>query len=288
MAVTIDNLLYGATLKFGTTDGITVGKVIDASGSFATRNAPEYNICEDAANSILPGLYAYGALTVRCACYTTASAINQVLRGAKISVNSSVIGHLTSIGGNLMTRNTPEVMDCDSWARTLLLGTFRYGALNVGGIYDFDDDGDYDDLIALITSATPEVAVSLTLGDGMAIATTSAILTELALPGASGPEGRLDFNYTLQPTSDGVWEVTGVSAYKSLLDKAVVAHDPPTTTPIADVEFAFDNGATLTADAAVITSLEAPSSGGCDDQVTYAVTLQPINGKGWEHAGVEA
>lgn len=288
MPVTIDNLLYGSVLKFGASGGITVGKVVDANGAFASRNAPEYSISEDEANSVLPGLYAYGALTVRCACYTTAAAINQLLRGSEIEVNGGGIGHLTSIGGNVLTRNTVEVSDCDSWARTVLMGTYRYGALSVGGIYDFEHEGDYDDLLALITSGSPEIAVTLTLGDGMTLATTSAILTELSLPGASaGPEGLLEFNYTIQPTSSGVWAVTGASAYKSLLDKAVAVHNPPTTTPVSDVEFTFSNGAKLTTEEAIVTSLDAPTSGGPDDHVTFGVTFQPINGKPWVHAGHE-
>lgn len=275
----LSKLLYGAVAKFGTTAGITIGKVIDASGNFGTRNAPEFTDCDNDVATLAVGQYAYGALTLRAACYTTAAAAHQILRGATLAVGAETIGQILSVGGNVLTRNIVTVGDCDSYAQLHLAGGMRYGALNVTAVYDYLDDGDYDDLLAILTSASPASTVTLTLNDSMILSSTSAMITNVDLPGASGPEGRLEYSVTFQPVNGGSWTVTGASNYLSLLTKAIAAD------PTDDVELAFSSNSKLTASDAVITSLEAPTAGSPDDDVTFSVTLQPINGSAWTHVG---
>lgn len=274
----LSTALKGLTVAFGS---ITLGKVLDASPSpIVSRPVDSFQDCLNDMDTLLHSPFAYGAINVRCACYLTSADIAQLLKGTTLSFNGSVLGQLISLGGTAMTRRTSQHPNCGEDQQTILYGGAQYGAMTASLVHDYNVAGDFDNLMAKAIAAAPSAAIAVTLADTLAIACSAGYLTELHSPGGGSPRARVEHSLSLSPVDSGVWAVTGVSPYKSLFDKAINA--APTDT----VSFTYKSTAVLSTTSAVITSLDLPTAGNPEDEVTFGVTFQPVNKATWAHAGV--
>lgn len=281
----LSKLLFGSTLKFGTTAGITVGQVIDASGQFMARSTQEFRDVSNDAASQFTGRRSPGTLSVRAVAGKADGAdVSQLLRGATLSWGATAIGQVIGVSGTLLTRDTPEFPDCANDLVAVLVGGCRYGALTVTFVPSpTATTGDFDKLIADAESATQTRTATLTFLDTMVLAGTQCRIVALDIPGAGGNEARVEASVTFQPITvagtAGVWTLADGGILADLLAKAIDAD------PVDDVEFVYPGGAKITATAAVITSLEMPAAGDPDGRVEYSLSLRPVNGSKWAHTG---
>lgn len=278
----LTQLLYGSTLVHG---AVTVGQVISASGNLVGRDAPSFGDCDNAVQSIKPGRYGYGELSVQ-AVFNSGSTgdLSQLLHGSTFSFATQAIGQVISVSGTCMTRTVPEFAACGNDLKAALVGTYAWGPVTVTAVYDpTATTGAYAVYAAKAINATPTGAAVFTFGDAAVLTAATAIVTSIDLPSAGGDSDRLVVSMTVQPVNGSAWALTGTTgAWADLLALAIAA-DPDNETTLT-----WADGSKIVGDHSVVTRLDFPSAGSESDRVVQSLSIKPVAGGTWAFTGKAA
>ncbi|MDD4892036.1 MAG: hypothetical protein PHU85_19110, partial [Phycisphaerae bacterium] len=142
--------------------------------------------------------------------------LTQVLAGSTFIFDSVTVGQVTSVSGEILSRNAPDFGDCDKDVRVRKVGTFAYGAMTITAVYD--PTGTTGSFTTLKTKAAARTVgtAKFTFEDGSYLESTSAAITNLSLPTAGGEEDRVMMTLTVRPVTDGgtagAWALTTLAA----------------------------------------------------------------------------
>ena len=137
----------------------------------------------------------------------------QLLAGSTFEWNSITVGEVLSASGAFMTRRVVEVLSADSTntvAEKLSAGAAA-GPLTITCILDPTASGAYDGLASGIAAAT-EAAATFIFPDTSSWSATKALLTNVGIPEANGPEDFFTVTITLECMDVGGWTYTDLAA----------------------------------------------------------------------------
>jgi len=124
----------------------------------------------------------------------------QILLGSTFAFAGDTIGEVTSVNGDIVTRQRVDVHSADSTngMADTLKGTGVYGDLQIGCILDPTASGAMDGLVSAAAAGTSGIAL-FTFPDNTTVAASASFLSQLGF--ASGdPNSPFDVSLTVTPT----------------------------------------------------------------------------------------